>query len=248
MTNQQGPATGPSDELTDVGTVNVLPGLLHRPGRWTENVEIVDSSDASEAVDESEPTEPADHDRDIREFLPMQRTPGSGPFGPGESWDVTHRPEFIARLEDRLQSGEPVALVALGMDQFQRLNLIVGAEAGDVALRNAYRVLRWTLGPRNVAYFGSDCFAALLSYDDETTVSLVSSALNRLARTDLSDRLTGVFATASAGIFVVDDPGVSADQALYEAECVLLSAKDMGDNRVAIEQFAAPYTARAESA
>ncbi|MBV9484767.1 MAG: diguanylate cyclase, partial [Frankiaceae bacterium] len=132
------------------------------------------------------------------------------------------------------------------MDRFQQLNLIVGPEAGDVALRNAYRVLRWMLGPSNVAYFGSDCFAALLPYDG-TTADAVEAALARLAGTDLSDRLTGVFATASAGMIVVDEASVTADAVLYEAECLLLSAKEQGGNRVAIEQFRSEY-ACAESA
>jgi GGDEF domain-containing protein len=128
------------------------------------------------------------------------------------------------------------------MDRFQQLNFSQGVEAGDVALRNAYRVLRWILGPSNVAYFGSDCFAALLSYDDvETTTDLVGTALHRLARTDLSDRLTGVFATASAGVIVIDDPEATADGALYEAECLLLAAKDMGGNRVVIERLSRTY-------
>jgi diguanylate cyclase (GGDEF)-like protein len=208
----------------------------------------LDVSETPQIVAAYEPAEPTQLDgQDVGPCVPLQRTPGSGPFGPDDPWDVMHRPAFVKRLEDRIESGEPVTIVAFGMDRFQQLNVAAGLEAGDVALRNAYRVLRWMLGPSNVAYFGSDCFAALLP-DDKTTAGLVDAALDRLACTDLSDHLTALFATASAGMVVVDDPAVTADDVLYEAECALRSAKEMGGNRATIERFPTPYTVRAASA
>lgn len=176
--------------------------------------------------------------RDIQEAVPTQRKPGSGPFGPDDPWDVLHRHEFIERLEARLDAGQPTTLVAFGMDRFDLLNRTAGLAAGDVAIRNAYRVLRWMLGPSNVAYFGSDCYAALLSYDDdETSISMVTAALDRLARVDLSDDLSEIYATASAGIVVVNNVAINADDVLYEAECAMLAAKEKGGSNFAIERL-----------
>lgn len=263
MTIDQGQTTAPNDSATHLRTMTVLPQMFRRRGRGTdgaieveaydavETYEAPDAAEEAEGMDAVEVSHPAElvesDDRDVREFLPVQRTPGSGPFGPTESWDVTHRAEFIEQMECRLAAGERLALVSFGLDRFQKINDSAGLEAGDVALRNAHRVLRWMLGPSNVAYFGSDCFAALLSHD-ETTGGLVQAALDRLARTDLSDELTGIFATASAGMVVVEGSGTAIDDVLYTAEYALRAAKDLGGNRMVVERPSAASVAFTESA
>jgi diguanylate cyclase (GGDEF)-like protein len=234
--------TATADDITDVRSLTILPGLSHRPvdrGLDESVIDVTDDIDATVEPTEREAQDDlADFDTDeVRLLLPLQRESESDPFGPGDKWDVTRRSGFIAQLEDRLQSGESLAMVAIGLDRFHTLNLAEGMEIGDAVIRNTHRVLRWMLGPGNVAYFGSDCFAVLLPYDGKSTTEMLDAALDQLACTDLSDEMTDVYATASAGMVVVDEAGATVDAVLFEAQRLMLLAKEMGGNGAVVEDL-----------
>lgn len=248
MTTDPVAALGPHDELTAVRSATVLPRVLRRRTRRNEAIdELAPIEPSGDLVESSEPPERTDsmYDDDevfVRAFIPRQQTRGIGPFGVDQRWDVMLRPEFVERVAGRREAGEALVLVVIGMNGLDELSLGGGPDARDMALRNSHRILRWMLGPSKVAYFGADCFGVLLSYD-ETSADRIDSVLERLARTDLSDRLSGVFATASAGMVVLDESQISAEDAIYEAECTMLSAKGMGSARVVVADLPMTHAA-----
>jgi len=167
--------------------------------------------------------------------VPSQARSFEGGFARGEMPDLMDRAEFLSTLAASLPATSPLVLVQFGLDNFRHLNAAVGPNVGDAVLGHTGRVLAWSFAPNLVARVGGDSFAVLLPYDGLAKAQeQVGSALARIAATDLSDDGTGVRATASVGITVLDRPGLTPAGVLLEADLAMAAAKKAGRNRLAV--------------
>jgi len=129
-------------------------------------------------------------------------------------------------------TGAPLAVGLIDIDNFKKLNDSLGHAAGDVALKTlARRVKEWLRPVDHVARFGGEEFVVLLP---ATELDAARQALTRLQR-QLSASLfmhegQEVFVTFSAGVTTYRS-GELLDAALERADQALYEAKRTGKNR-----------------
>jgi diguanylate cyclase (GGDEF)-like protein len=128
----------------------------------------------------------------------------------------------------------PLALVALDIDHFKRVNDTLGHAAGDAALRHLARVLREGLRDGDVAArIGGEEFEVLLPGGDlrlglEVAERLRAQVESRPFLAQGGERRL----TLSCGVAASPDPILSADNLVAAADAALYQAKREGRNRV----------------
>jgi diguanylate cyclase (GGDEF)-like protein len=158
-------------------------------------------------------------------------SPDAGPRAVG----FVDRETLLQRIEAALVTPERYAVAQFGLDNFRHLNAAAGADIGDSVLHRFGIALAMSFGDREIARLGGDTFGVLLPYDDlDDVVSLVNRALVRVASSDLSVDRSGVRATASAGITLLDRSDLGAGTALLEADLAMAAAKRAGRNRAVV--------------
>ena len=149
-------------------------------------------------------------------------------------WDeltgLPNRAQFIERLQERLKSAEPLALLMLNLERFKPVNDALGRELGDELLRQVALRLRAFLDPQTassnlLARLGGDEFALWVDGLDEAQAGV-------LARRVLMDfehpmQLAEQTVDVGAGIGVALFPGHArdADDLLSLAERAMHLAK-----------------------
>lgn len=143
-------------------------------------------------------------------------------------------------LEERIQqaiyrykrSGERFAVLMLDLDNFKRINDLLGHQAGDELLKEAARRLqRLVRQTDTVARFGGDEFLILQS--DMATAATVRRLCARISRQlgvpyKLAGREAGL--PASVGAIVATDQLKEASDYIRAADIALYSAKSAGRN------------------
>jgi diguanylate cyclase (GGDEF)-like protein len=154
---------------------------------------------------------------------------------------LPNRRSFFAIAGERLaharRTGEPVALLALDIDHFKRINDTHGHEVGDRVLQRVAHAARASLRSGDaVGRTGGEEFLALLPATDARAAVEVAERL-RLAieRLDVSDLAPALAVSVSVGVaaagpestlaFDLEAQARQADEALYRA-------KAAGRNRV----------------
>ncbi|MBR1268682.1 EAL domain-containing protein [Bradyrhizobium sp. AUGA SZCCT0222] len=164
------------------------------------------------------------------------------------AWQASHDPltnlanrrEFEARLKERLdgfRSGDVAhALVFLDLDQFKIVNDTCGHLAGDQLLRDLSDILKQQVRPDDVlARLGGDEFGLLLPHCQPAHAAEIAENLRSAIETfsfSWEGRSFGV--TASIGSACIDEPGVSTEVALRQADIACYGAKEKGKNRVQV--------------
>jgi diguanylate cyclase (GGDEF)-like protein len=134
-------------------------------------------------------------------------------------------------IDAEIRAGEgPVAVLVCDLDNFKRINDLLGYASGDEALRRTAVVLRNTPGPRGLAArLGGEEFALVLPGLDEAAAMACAERL-RVGIQRASDDFPRPL-TASIGVAV---SGVDADEAaalLRDATRACVGAKRLGRNR-----------------
>ncbi len=134
-------------------------------------------------------------------------------------------------IDAEIRAGEgPVAVLVCDLDNFKRINDLLGYASGDEALRRTAVVLRNAPGPRGrVARLGGEEFALVLPGLDEAAAMACAERL-RVGIQRASDDFPRPL-TASIGVAV---SGADADQAaalLRDATRACVGAKRLGRNR-----------------
>lgn len=140
---------------------------------------------------------------------------------------VANRSLLYRRLTEELASGTPIAILAVGLDNFKDVNDTLGASAGDSVLATvAGRILQSTRPVDTLARIGSDEFAILLPMNAdahrassfaETVIAAVSGPI-----------LVGtheVRVTASCGIAISPQHGRQTEELIGNADLALYQAK-----------------------
>jgi len=129
----------------------------------------------------------------------------------------------------------PLALLALDLDHFKKLNDRYGHETGDEVLKSFAQIARSVVGNDAVlARIGGEEFAALLPRHDEARAKAVGEAIvERFAQTVLH-RVEGkeILATVSIGLAHSADAGQSLGELLAAGDEALYRAKSLGGNRL----------------
>jgi diguanylate cyclase (GGDEF)-like protein/PAS domain S-box-containing protein len=139
---------------------------------------------------------------------------------------LPNRTLIYERLEVLVESGRPLALLYVDLDQFKAVNDTWGHEAGDELLRAVSQRLAGGVGAADlVARFGGDEFVVLAEgIDDAAAATAVAGRLERVLRAPylLSCGTVGIGASVGA---VVARPGGSADALLASADQAMYARK-----------------------
>jgi len=132
-------------------------------------------------------------------------------------------------------TGDPLAIALLDIDDFKKVNDALGHQAGDGALRHLAKLLQSKVRPGDtVARYGGEEFVLLLpGMTDVQSREMLVRVQRELTREVYLFENRQIFITFSAGTSRVD-PKDSLETALGRADDAMYQAKNAGKNCVAI--------------
>jgi diguanylate cyclase (GGDEF)-like protein len=139
------------------------------------------------------------------------------------------------RLDALRVAGAPVAVAAIDIDHFKKINDTWGHDAGDLALKAvADAVAAHARAGDLVARFGGEEFVVLApGLDREAAIGHFEALRARIEALLIAlDDGAAIRATASIGVCVSGNSGDSIDALLHESDRLLYVAKVNGRNRV----------------
>ncbi|MDQ2703084.1 MAG: EAL domain-containing protein [Pseudomonadota bacterium] len=152
--------------------------------------------------------------------------------------ELFNRREFERHVRRALQSltheAQPYALLYIDLDQFKLINDTSGHLAGDQLLSQLALVMAEVVGPRDVlARLGGDEFGVLL----HDTGQAGATALAERLRSRITSHVyvwehRSYTISASIGVVMLDQPGMTLREVLAQADTACYAAKDHGRNRV----------------
>jgi diguanylate cyclase (GGDEF)-like protein len=147
---------------------------------------------------------------------------------------LPNRRHFMALAEAACERGGPLALAALDIDHFKRINDRHGHAAGDLVLQRVAHALRVALRPGDVVgRTGGEEFIALLRGASEPDALGAAERLRAaVPAIDGADLPAGVRPSISIGVAVWTGPDDTLDALCRRADVALYAAKEGGRNRV----------------
>lgn len=132
----------------------------------------------------------------------------------------------------------PFALMLLDMDDFKQINDSYGHEIGDKVIIEFAARLQHSIEERGlVARLGGDEFVILLcERADEVYVKTIAQQIKNMLREPVIIQHTNLEITASIGIAFLEEPPLTAEQALRYADDALYKGKSLGKNTFEIYQ------------
>jgi diguanylate cyclase (GGDEF)-like protein/PAS domain S-box-containing protein len=155
---------------------------------------------------------------------------------------LPNRRGLAERLETELAMSRRYsggALLLIDLDEFKQVNDTLGHSAGDRVLCRVADVLRERMRESDyIARLGGDEFAAVLPRVDGPRAKAAADGILDALREDAElRRLFGHRVTASVGIALMsDDPSLSAETLLGNADQAMYDAKHAGRNRASVSQ------------
>ena len=139
-------------------------------------------------------------------------------------------------------SSQPMSLVMLDLDRFGTLNKEYGEDVGDRVILAAVEVFRDTFDSDDILIrYGGDEFSFILpGKSGITALDYCNRMGESLRQLDILNGLGGSFKhpSASVGIAVCPDHGVSVQEMVEKADSALYSAKEAGRDQAKL--FAIP--------
>ncbi|HEY8717487.1 PAS domain S-box protein [Pengzhenrongella sp.] len=160
---------------------------------------------------------------------------------------LLNRRGFEAELDrqaaDVTRYGPSGALIMLDLDRFKEVNDTLGHLTGDELIVSIGEVLKRTVRATDiVARLGGDEFAIILPHALRADAQAVADKLVRAVRNQVTvlggDHRRAV--TASAGVAMFDDPGLSGEGVLLNADLAMYDAKSAGRNGYAFYNGVSP--------
>ncbi len=152
---------------------------------------------------------------------------------------LSNRNAFVERLNDAIQGAQrrndTLAVLFMDLDRFKLINDSLGHPVGDELLRSVAERVDSVLRAEDVfARFGGDEFALMIRGPvDPRASTFAAQRLLQRVRTvhNLSGRAVKI--TASVGIAVFPDHGMTPDELLRNADIAMYDAKGRGGDRAA---------------
>jgi diguanylate cyclase (GGDEF)-like protein len=140
--------------------------------------------------------------------------------------------ELRHELAMSLRYGTRGAVLFVDLDEFKQVNDQLGHRAGDQLLVKLARLLKGRLRDSDLlARLGGDEFAVLLPNADGSQAQAVASQLAAAIGQDGVVEGSPLRVTASLGIALYPEHGLSADELLSRADGAMYGAKQAGGNR-----------------
>ncbi|MDA8391093.1 MAG: EAL domain-containing protein [Gammaproteobacteria bacterium] len=155
------------------------------------------------------------------------------------------RPWFLQHIDKAIDAGEPLAVIVIDLDRFQRINDTFGPVAGDEVVQEFANRLRALAAPRMMlARLGGDEFAGLLApIASREEAAVFADRLEAAVLDPFTVLGHELFLTISLGISLYPENGTDAQSLLKNAGSALDQAKLRGgDTR---EFYTAEMNARA---
>jgi diguanylate cyclase (GGDEF)-like protein len=154
---------------------------------------------------------------------------------------MKHAAREMARCQRRER---PIAIIAMDLDNFKRVNDTYGHGGGDVALCAFVDLVKEQLRPEDmIARLGGEEFVVILPGMDAIDATLVAEELRcTLERMRIHYDGRMIQTTTSAGVAELQD-GDSLAEILKRADAALYRAKSEGRNRVVTDD-SIPYLAK----
>jgi diguanylate cyclase (GGDEF)-like protein len=152
--------------------------------------------------------------------------------------ELFNRREFERHVRRALQSlahdAQPYALLYIDLDQFKLINDTSGHLAGDQLLSQLALVMAEVVGPRDVlARLGGDEFGVLLHDTGQAGATALAERLRlRITSHVYVWEHRSYTISASIGVVMLDQPGMTLREVLAQADTACYAAKDHGRNRV----------------
>jgi diguanylate cyclase (GGDEF)-like protein/PAS domain S-box-containing protein len=149
------------------------------------------------------------------------------------------------RFEEELQRqlglvnryGPSGALLMLDLDHFKEVNDTLGHHAGDRLIVSVAEMLRRRLRETDVlARLGGDEFAVLLPRADRSEAEHLAQVIVEAVRSEveLANGDRGRKVTTSVGVTLLDDPSLTWEEVVANADLTMYEAKEMGRDRFAV--------------
>ena len=161
------------------------------------------------------------------------------------------------RFEEELQRqlslvsryGPAGALLVLDLDHFKSVNDTLGHHAGDRLIVSVAEMLRRRLRETDVlARLGGDEFAVLLPRADRVEAEHLAQVIVEAVRTEVEvangDR--GRRVTTSVGVTLLDDPSLTWEEVVANADLTMYEAKESGRDQYAVYSPSADRVNRAK--
>ena len=164
---------------------------------------------------------------------------------------LPNRPEMVEKIENFLHrrtvgGGNRRAVAAyIDIDRFKDINDTLGHEAGDQLIKAVGLRLKARLRPQDfLSRFGGDEFAILGMPGDSGGDAAIAERIAQAFASPFSVHGQSIRVTASVGLAVAPDNGVTADELMRHADIALYEAKNQGRDRAVF--FSAEMAERVE--
>ena len=164
---------------------------------------------------------------------------------------LPNRVEMVEKIENFLhrhtvEHGKQRAVAAyIDIDRFKDINDTLGHEAGDQLIKAVGKRLKAGLRPQDfLSRFGGDEFAILAMPGRSGRAAAIADRIARAFALPFSIHGQSIRVTASVGLAVAPDNGVTADELMRHADIALYEAKNQGRDRAVF--FSAEMAERVE--
>ncbi|TMO10241.1 GGDEF domain-containing response regulator [Pseudoalteromonas sp. S558] len=150
---------------------------------------------------------------------------------------LASRPTLLEQLSNAIASGQTLAVAYLDLDNFKPINDKYGHEIGDFVLTTIANRLKLIARKEDtLARIGGDEFVLLLKGSLHTNQEYEDLLQNVLIEINdpilLKEYACSVQASASIGVALTNDAGLSCDDILRRADQTMYQAKTLGTNKV----------------
>ena len=147
--------------------------------------------------------------------------------------------ETAVALDNAAETGRPVAIVFLDVDEFKSVNDRWGHATGDAVLHElAVRLRAGVRGEDVVARIGGDEFVVLCIDADPASAAAIADRILELTRRPILLDGIAIMVSMSAGVTTYDptlDPRPTDEQLLIRADGAMYRSKDLGKDRVTVD-------------
>lgn len=140
---------------------------------------------------------------------------------------------FEHYAEKASQNNTKIAVIFIDLDRFKRINDTLGHEVGDQILKRVAKRIKSVLKEDDIAArLGGDEFVVMLTNLEKGEIEEAANGLFKTVNIPLTHDEHNLYITASMGVCVYPDDGISIETMLKLADIALYHAKENGRNHL----------------